>query len=122
MATKRTSKKKGTAKKEGEDDRISQGDLAAFENLGVGKGDVTLRKLIMGQRRLNGRLLAANLEIKKVLGMLSRRIGASKPSSSKSKSVESTKNTINTSLEKIAEHLTYIGGDEPPGCQLPPRH
>jgi hypothetical protein len=110
MATKRTSKKR---RKKAKGDPLTKGDFAAFKNLGVGEGDLSLRKLIKGQRRINGRLLAANQEIKKVLKALGRRIDRITPvAARKSASLE-----MGHSLKEITKHLGYVGGDEPPGCE-----
>lgn len=119
MATRKTSKRRGTAKKkEKADDPLTRGDLAMFKRLGIGEDDATLRALVKGQRRLNGRLLVANQGIKKVLRTLSRRIAALEPRSVR----KSASSDIADSLKEIAVHLKYVGGDEPPGCQLPLRH
>lgn len=112
MATKRKRRKKAKS------DPLTTGDFAAFKKLGVGEGDRSLRDLIKGQRRINGRLLAANQEIKKVLKALGRRIDRITPvASRKSASLE-----MGNSLKEITKHLGYVGGDEPPGCELPSGH
>lgn len=97
-------------------DPLTEGDLEAFKNLGVGEGDMSLRKLIYGQRRINGRLLVANEEIKEVLEALGRRIDSVMPVGQPQRSV---KIKIGQSLNEIAKHLRYVGGDEPPGCERP---
>lgn len=93
-------------------DPLTEGDLDAFKNLGVGEGDMSLRKLIYGQRRINGRLLVANEHIKKVLEELDSVMPVGQPQ-------PSGNIKIGKSLNEIAKQLRYVGGDEPPGCERP---
>ena len=119
MVKKKTSKKQATPKEnDDEDDQLTDEDLKMFKLLRVGEGDFTLRMLIKGQRRLNGRLLLANQEILAVLEDLSNRIDAVAPGAS-NQGKRRANNSFSDSLKRIADHLKYVGGDEPPGCQLP---
>ena len=119
MSKKKTSKKQASPKENGdEDDQLTDEDLKMFGLLGVGEGDVSLRMLIKGQRRLNGRLLLANQEILAVLADLGSRIDAVAPGAS-NEGKRRANNSFSGSLARIADHLKYVGGDEPPGCQLP---
>lgn len=80
-----------------------------------------LTELLMGQRKINGRLQAAHEETIKVLKAIIERLDAVAPVNAKraSSTDESFKKSTDESLKKIAEHAEYVGGDEPPGCQLP---
>jgi hypothetical protein len=71
-------------------------------------------ELLMGQRKINGRLQAAHEETIKVLKAIIERLDAVAPAQSAKKA-----SSTDESLKKIAEHAEYVGGDEPPGCQLP---
>ena len=84
-----------------------------FKTLGVGEGDHCLRDLVMGQRRINGRLLVAIEEVKKVLDALSKR------SDARTEPSKMANQATNQSLRAVSKHLKYVAGDEPPGCERP---
>ncbi len=67
-----------------------------------------LEKMVMGQRRINGRLYKANEETLNLVVKLATGHGKVKPEPA-----------FLAAKKEVEEYLDGVGGDEPPGCELP---
>jgi hypothetical protein len=99
MATKKGAKKKSPKKEK----PWTPQEKAVFRQLGVGEGEVSLRRLIRGQRRINGKLYDA---IDLILAHLKNQAKDSKAATPE--------------LKKAEELNDLVPSADPPKCESDP--
>ncbi len=70
-----------------------------------------LENMIMGQRKINGLLYKANEETLNLVVKLATRHGKVEPEPA-----------FLAAKKEVEKYLDGVGGDEPPGCELPGGH
>ena len=94
-------KKKRARKKNG----WTKDEQSVFEELGIGEGEVGLRRLIRGQRRINGRLYEA---IELIIDSLPKKPGQ-----------ESESAEIFSNRKRAQKFNAAIPAEDPPRCEKP---